>query len=103
MEQEGDHGGRIFSGSEPTDQPLVHRTEFWRGTGGDRLPQLVARVAAEAGAVTDPARNPPDRSGRPAPPPAPRSRALPRRRPALASPGRRRRAAGPPGPSAPSD
>src|SRR2546430_7768395 len=30
MEQEGDHRARIFSESEPTDQPLVHRTEFWR-------------------------------------------------------------------------
>ena len=33
MEQEGDHRARIFSGSEPTDQPLVHRTEFCRRTG----------------------------------------------------------------------
>jgi hypothetical protein len=28
----GDHRARIFSGSEQTDQPLAHRTEFWRRT-----------------------------------------------------------------------
>jgi len=33
MEQEDDHRARIFSGSEQTDQPLAHRTEFWRRTG----------------------------------------------------------------------
>ncbi len=33
MEQEDDHRARIVSGSEPTDQPLAHRTEFWRRTG----------------------------------------------------------------------
>ena len=33
VEQEGDHQARIFSGSEQTDQPLAHRTEFWRRTG----------------------------------------------------------------------
>src|SRR5437879_1242617 len=42
MEQEGDHRARIFSGSEPTDQPLVHRTEFWRRTG--YAPTLAASV-----------------------------------------------------------
>jgi hypothetical protein len=38
MEQEGDHRAGIFSGSEPTDQPFAHRTEFWRRTAaaGDR-------------------------------------------------------------------
>src|SRR5947209_1290567 len=33
MEQEDDHWAKIFSGSEQTDQPLAHRTEFWRRTG----------------------------------------------------------------------
>jgi len=33
MDQEDDHRARIFSGSEQTDQPLAHRTEFWRRTG----------------------------------------------------------------------
>ena len=32
MDQEDDHRARIFSGSEQTDQPLAHRTEFWRRT-----------------------------------------------------------------------
>ena len=32
MEQEDDHRARIFSRSEPTDQPLGRRTEFWRRT-----------------------------------------------------------------------
>ena len=32
MEQEDDHRARIFSGSEQTDQPPAHRTEFWRRT-----------------------------------------------------------------------
>ena len=35
MDQEDDHRARIFSGSEQTDQPLAHRTEFWRRTGAD--------------------------------------------------------------------
>ena len=33
VEQEGDHGARILSGSEPTDQPLALGWKFWRGTG----------------------------------------------------------------------
>src|SRR6059036_1469184 len=33
VEQEDDHRAKIFSGSEQTDQPLAHRTEFWRRTG----------------------------------------------------------------------
>src|SRR5438445_4318237 len=33
MEQEDDHWARIVSGSQPTDQPLAHRTKFWRRTG----------------------------------------------------------------------
>jgi hypothetical protein len=33
VEQEGDHHGRILSGSELIDQPLAHRMEFWRRTG----------------------------------------------------------------------
>src|SRR5258708_20017273 len=33
LEQGGDHGTAIVSGSEPTDQPLVRRTRFWRRTG----------------------------------------------------------------------
>src|SRR5439155_16298219 len=33
VEQEGDHGARILSGSEPTDQPLALARKFWRGTG----------------------------------------------------------------------
>jgi len=32
MEQEDDHRAKIFSESEQTDQPLAHRTEFWRRT-----------------------------------------------------------------------
>jgi hypothetical protein len=32
VEQEGDHRAGILSGSEPTDQPLGQRTEFWRRT-----------------------------------------------------------------------
>src|SRR2546426_4978180 len=40
MEQEDDHRAKIFSESEQTDQPLAHRTEFWRRTGRAR------RVAA---------------------------------------------------------
>jgi hypothetical protein len=35
VEQRGDHGNEILSGSAPTDQPLVRRTEFWRRTGCD--------------------------------------------------------------------
>src|SRR5438034_11561468 len=38
MDQEDDHRARIFSGSEQTDQPLAHRTEFWRRTApADRI------------------------------------------------------------------
>src|SRR2546426_12165326 len=33
VEQDGDHRARILSGSEPTDQPLARRTQFWRRTG----------------------------------------------------------------------
>ena len=33
VEEEGDHRAEIVSGSEPIDQPLAHRTEFWRRTG----------------------------------------------------------------------
>ena len=33
VEQRGDHGAAIVSGSEPRDQPLVRRTGFWRRTG----------------------------------------------------------------------
>jgi hypothetical protein len=33
VEQHGDHRVKIFSGSEPTDQALGYRTDFWRGTG----------------------------------------------------------------------
>src|SRR5437867_3911485 len=33
VEHVGDHRAGIFSGSKPTDQPLVRRTEFWRRTG----------------------------------------------------------------------
>jgi hypothetical protein len=32
VEQEGDHRTGTVSGSEPTDQPLARRTEFWRRT-----------------------------------------------------------------------
>src|SRR5439155_23480159 len=32
-EQEGDHRAGTVAGSEPTDQPLARRTEFWRRTG----------------------------------------------------------------------
>src|SRR3989454_2848570 len=34
MEQEAGARAKIFSESEQTDQPLAHRTEFWRRTGG---------------------------------------------------------------------
>jgi hypothetical protein len=33
VKQHGDHRIEIFSGSEPTDQALGYRTDFWRGTG----------------------------------------------------------------------
>jgi outer membrane putative beta-barrel porin/alpha-amylase len=33
VEQESDHRADIVAGSEPTDQPLGRRTEFWRRTG----------------------------------------------------------------------
>jgi hypothetical protein len=33
VEQECDHRAGILSGSEPTDQPLGRRTEFWRRAG----------------------------------------------------------------------
>jgi uncharacterized protein (DUF1330 family) len=33
VEHHGDHRVEIFSGSEPTDQALGYRTDFWRGTG----------------------------------------------------------------------
>jgi len=33
VEQESDHQTEIVAGSEPTDQPLARRAEFWRGTG----------------------------------------------------------------------
>ncbi len=32
VEEEGDHRAEIVSGSEPIDQPLARRTEFWRRT-----------------------------------------------------------------------
>jgi hypothetical protein len=32
MEQRGDCGNEIFSGSEPRDQPLGRRTGFWGRT-----------------------------------------------------------------------
>jgi len=43
VEQESDHRAEIFSGSEPTDQPLARRTVFWRRTGifrGSRRPPV---------------------------------------------------------------
>ncbi len=45
MEQEDDHRARIFSGSEQTDQPLAHRTEFWRRTPGQPDPDRMKRLA----------------------------------------------------------
>jgi hypothetical protein len=33
MEENSDHRAAILAGSGPTDQPLVARPEYWRGTG----------------------------------------------------------------------
>jgi hypothetical protein len=37
VEEEGDHRAEILSGSEPTDQLLGCRIDFWRRTGGGVL------------------------------------------------------------------
>ena len=41
VEQKSNHRAEILSGSEPTDQPLAQRTEFWRRTGGRSRDDLI--------------------------------------------------------------
>src|SRR5467141_823738 len=52
MEQEDDHRARIVSGSEPTDQPLAHRTEFWRRTGRLSVCRRAARTRLSSTLIT---------------------------------------------------
>jgi hypothetical protein len=54
VQQEGDHRARILSGSEPTDQPLGRRTEFWRRTGPSARPGRGEASARSARASISP-------------------------------------------------